>query len=111
MLKASFCLTAALSGSCRRLVRAGPPVDASTATEDRECGTSVPEVQRKSGSQAQDPAGQSSRRDDPAKRSRRLEGKRQQTEVAGAREAKRGGDGEIRGRQAGQTDLFPNEPR
>lgn len=67
---------------------------------DSECGTLVSEVQRKSSSQTQDPAGRSSRKDDLAKQSRRLEGKRQQTEVVEAWEAKRGGDAEIRGRQA-----------
>lgn len=103
MLKASFCLKAAVPGN---------PGAAGIWREqyhwlmlpkpqgDSECGTLVSEVQRKSSSQTQDPAGRSSRKDDLAKQSRRLEGKRQQTEVVEAWEAKRGGDAEIRGRQA-----------
>lgn len=71
---------------------------------DSERGMFVSEVQRKSSSQTQDLARRSSRRDDPAKQSRRLEGKRQQTEVAEAWEAKRGGDGEIG--EAGRINKF-----
>jgi len=103
LVKAFFCLMAALSGS---------PGAAGTWREqyhwlmfpktrgDSERGMFVSEVQRKSSSQTEDPAGRSSRRDGPAEQSRRLEGKRQQMQVAEAWEAKRGVGGEISGRQA-----------